>query len=197
MAQPLNQHKSTISRELARNTGNPKQDCLLAEERSLGSRNAAQIKTDQWHQTVDRLLEQFSPVQIVAQICISHKTIYRHVYASKAAAVTIWKQLRCQKKPKKCYASGYERRGQIIGRMPISERPAYIETRTQVGHWEGGPVIGAAHKQAVVTLLERKSGNAVIDKVHNKTAKLVRNAIIAVLRPLLKTITFDNGRYPP
>jgi len=48
----MNRHKSTISRELTRNTGNrgyrPKQACLLAEARSLGSRNAAQITADQW-----------------------------------------------------------------------------------------------------------------------------------------------------
>ena len=53
----MDRHKSTISREIARNTGNrgyrPKQACLLAEKRSLGSRNAAQITTDQWDQTVD------------------------------------------------------------------------------------------------------------------------------------------------
>ena len=43
----MDRHKSTISRELARNTGlkgyRPKKACLLAEERSLGSRNTTQI----------------------------------------------------------------------------------------------------------------------------------------------------------
>lgn len=66
---------------------------------------------------------------------------------------------------KKRYASGRDRRGQIIGRRPISARPAHIEARTQVGHWEGRTVIGAAHKQAVVTLVERKSGYAVLANV--------------------------------
>ena len=66
IAQLMGRHKSTISRELARNTRlkgyRPKQACLLAEERSLGSRNAAQITTDQWDQTVDCLLEQWNGV---------------------------------------------------------------------------------------------------------------------------------------
>ena len=201
IAKLLNRHKSTISREIGRNTGNrgyrPRQACLLAKGRSLGSRNATQITATDWGKAVDCLLEQWSPVQIAAQVGISHKTIYRHVYADKAAGGSLWEQLRCQKKRKKRYASGRDRRGQIVGRRPISERPAYIETRAQVGHWEGDTVIGAAHKHAVVTLVERKSGYALIAKVQNKTAELVGNAIITKLgplSPLVKTLTFDNGK---
>ncbi|MDH6421770.1 IS30 family transposase [Polynucleobacter sphagniphilus] len=201
IAQLMDRHKSTISRELARNTGNrgyrPRQACLLAQERSLGSRNATQITIAEWGKTVDCLLEKWSPVQIANQVGISHETIYRHVYADKAAGGSLHQQLRCQKKRKKRYASGRERRGQIIGRRPISERPAHIETQAQVGHWEGDTVIGAAHKQAVVTLVERKSGYAVLAKVKNKTSDLVSAAIISKLSPLaplVKTMTFDNGK---
>jgi IS30 family transposase len=169
----------------------------LAEERSLGCRNAAQITADQWDQAVDCLLAQWSPVQIANQVGISHETIYRHVYADKAAGGNLWEQLRCQKKRKKRYASGRDRRGQIVGRRPISERPVHIETRAQVGHWEGDTVIGAAHKQAIITLVERKSGYALITKVSNKTSDLVSAAIInklSPMAPLVKTITFDNGK---
>ena len=58
-------------------------------------------------------------------------------------------------------------------------------------------MIGAAHKQAVVTLVERKSGYAVLAKVKNKTSDLVSSAIINKLSPmtlLVKTTTFDNGK---
>jgi IS30 family transposase len=203
IAQLINRHKSTISRELARNTGlkgyRPKQACLLAEERSLGSRNATQITASDWGKAVDCLLAQWSPVQIANQVGISHETIYRHVYADKAAGGSLYQQLRCQKKRKKRYASGRDRRGQIVGRRPISERPAHIETRSQIGHWEGDTVIGAAPKQAVVTLVERKSGYALIAKVSNKTSDLVSQAILTKLKPLaplVKTLTFDNGKEP-
>jgi IS30 family transposase len=56
IAKLIDRHKSTISREIARNTGNrgyrPKQVCLLAEERSLGSRNATQITASDWGKAV-------------------------------------------------------------------------------------------------------------------------------------------------
>jgi len=45
-------------------------------------------------------------------------------------------------------------------------------------------VIGAHHKQAVVTLVERKSGYALIAKVINKTADLVSATIINELSPM-------------
>jgi IS30 family transposase len=197
----LDRHKSTISRELARNAGlrgyRPKQACLLAEKRSQGSRNATQITATDWGKAVDCLLEQWSPVQIANQVGISHETIYRHVYADKAAGDSLYQQLRCQKKRKKRYASGRDRRGQIVGGRPISERPAHIETRAQVGHLEGDTVIGAHYKQAVGTLVERKSGYALLAKVRNKTSDLVSSAIMAKLMPLaslVKTLTFDNGK---
>jgi len=201
IAKLMDRHKSTISREIARNTGNrgyrPKQACLLAEERSLGSRNATQITATDWGKAVDCLLEQWSPVQTANQVGISHETIYRHVYADKAAGGSLWEQLRCQKKRKKRYANGRDRRGQIIGRRPISERPEHIEARSQIGHWEGDTVIGAAHQQAIVTQVERKSGHSVLAKVKNKTSDLVSSAIITKLNavtPLVKTMTFDNGK---
>ena len=132
IARLMDRHKSTISRELARNTGNrgyrPRQACLLAEERSKGSRNATQITATDWGKTVNCLLETWSQVQIADQVGIGHETIYCHVYADKAAGGSLYQQLRCQKKRKKSYASGRERRGQIIGRRPISERPVHIVT---------------------------------------------------------------------
>ena len=86
---------------------------------------------------------------------------------------------------------------QIPNRRPLSEHPAHIEARKQVGRWEGDTVIGANHKQAIVTVVERKSGYAVIAKVENKTADLVGAAIVDRLKPFgekVKTLTFDNGK---
>ncbi len=58
-------------------------------------------------------------------------------------------------------------------------------------------MIGASHKQAIVTLVERKSGFAVLAHVTRKTADLVSQAIITNLTPLaqrVRTVTYDNGK---
>lgn len=201
IANCLGRHKSTISRELSRNTGclsyRPKQACEMAAKRARNSRNATVLAP--WVMPLARhmLGLQWSPVQIADKLPISHEALYLRIYADKAQGGHLYKSLRCQKKNRKRYGSGHHKRGQIIGRRPIEDRPAHVEHRKQIGHWEADTVIGVNHQQAIVTLVERKSGYAVIAKVKNKTAKLVSKAIIKQLLPLaakVKTITYDNGK---
>ena len=128
---------------------------------------------------------------------MSHETIYRHVYADKAMGGDLYKSLRCQRKRRKRYAGGRDRRGKILGRRPICERPRHVEEHRQIGHWEGDTLIGKRHKHAIVSLVERKSGYAVLAKVEKKTADLVSAAIIKRLKPIsnrVQTLTYDNGK---
>ena len=201
IAKLLDRHKSTISRELSRNTGSrgyrPKQACEMSADRAQHSRNAPTVEPWVREAACALLCIQWSPEQIASQLPISHETVYQHVYADKAQGGTLWKNLRCQKQKRKRYASGRDRRGQIPNRRPLSERPLHIEARRQVGHWECDTVIGASHKGAVVTMVERKSGYAVMAKVEKKTSELVSSAIVDKLQPLaarVKTLTFDNGK---
>ena len=200
IASILGRHKSTISRELKLGTGlcsyRPKQACTLAAKRAKSSRNASQIAPWVLNLATHMLNLQWSPVQIAGKLPISHETLYLRIYADLAHKGQLYKNLRCQKKRRKRYGTGYKRRGQIMGRRSIEERPAHIENRSQIGHWEADTVIGVNHKQAIVTLVERKSGYAVIAKVQNKTAKLVSKAIVKLLEPFkakVKTLTYDNG----
>ena len=201
IANNLKRNKSTISRELSHNCGQrgyrPKQACEMAAQRAEGSRNAKTIAPWVMEQAEQYLKLQWSPEQVAGKLPISHETVYQHVYADKKQGGTLWKNLRCQKKRKKRYASGRDRRGEIRNRRPLSERPQHVQERKQIGHWEGDTVIGANHKYAIVTLVERKSGYAVIKKVSNKTSELVSTAIIELLKPIqakVKTLTFDNGK---
>ena len=123
--------------------------------------------------------------------------MYQHVNADKAQGGALWWYLPCQKQKRKRYAGGRERRGQIPNRRPLSERPLHIEARRQVGHWAYDTVIGASHKGTVVTMVERKSGYAVLVKVVNKTSELVSSAIVSNLKAFsvrVKTLTYDNGK---
>ena len=191
IAKLLNRHKSTISRELSRNTGSrgyrPKQACEMSADRAQNSRNANAVAPWVKDEVNAMLRVQWSPEQITGKLPVSHESLYLHVYAGKAHGGTLWKNLRCQKQKRKRYASGRDHRGQILSRRLVSERPAHIEGRKQVGHWKCDTVIGANHKQAIVTVVERKSGYTVIAKVSNKTSDLPAAAIRAQEAP--------NGKY--
>ena len=89
IAQILGRHKSTIGREVLRNSGlrgyRPRQADILCQQRAQASRNACQIDQRTRTLVTERLNLQWSPEQIAASLPISHETIYRHVYADKAA----------------------------------------------------------------------------------------------------------------
>ena len=89
------------------------------------------------------------------------------------------------------------RRGIIPNRQSIEQRPAIVETRSRIGDWEADTIIGKNHRQAIVSLVERKTGFMLIRKVERKTAQAVGHAITELLKPHRKkviTITSDNGR---
>lgn len=197
----LGRHRSTISRDLERGRGQrgyrAEQACRKGTERAQHSRNARRVDPKVWAKVDFYLGVQWNPEQIVSELEVSHESVYLNVYADKAAGGDLHRQLRSQKPRRKRHLRGHDRRGQIPNRRTISERPAYVEQRKQVGYWEGDTVIDTAHKQAIVTLVERKSGFAVLANVTHKTTDLVGQAIEAKLKPLrsrVKTLTVDNGK---
>jgi len=201
IAEIIGRHKSTVGRELTRNVGikgyRPKQAQRLAELRGRNSRNARRVNASEWSLAKTFLMDKLSPEQVSSQVCISHETIYLKIYEDKRSGGSLWQHLRCQKNRRKRYGSGRDRRGQIIGRRPISERPRRVESRRQIGHWELDTIIGKGQKQAIVSMVERKSGYAVLAKVLRKTADRVSTAIITSLKPIaamVETLTYDNGK---
>lgn len=118
IASILGRHKSTVSRELKLGTGlcnyRPKQACALASKRAHNSRNATQIAPWVMNLASHMLNLQWSPVQIAGKLPISHETLYLRIYADQAHKGQLYKNLRCQKKRRKRYGKGYERRGQIV-----------------------------------------------------------------------------------
>ena len=76
--------------------------------------------------------------------------------------------------------------------VQLSSRP-----RSRIGDWEADTAIGKNHKQVIVSIVERKTGFTLIHKVGRKTAQVVSQAMIALLKPYRKkihTITLDNER---
>lgn len=204
IARVVGVNKSTISRELSRNTGlrsyRPKQAQRFAMERRQ-AKAKPRISQEEW-QRIEALLHQgWSPDQVGCRLelegrrKVSHERIYQHIYADKHDGGDLYTLLRCQKQRKKRYGSN-DRRGKIPNRTGIEMRPAIVDEKGRLGDWEGDTIIGKGHKGAVVSLIERKSQFIRLAKVERKTAKLVADAEIRLLSPIrekVHTITKDNG----
>jgi IS30 family transposase len=99
------------------------------------------------------------------------------------------------KKRRKRYNSK-DSRGVLRGKRHISERPAEVELRQEPGHWEGDTVIGVDKRFSILTLVERRSGFAIIKKLRARTT-IEDNAAafqaISEHRRMFRTITFDSG----
>jgi len=204
IAKLIGVHKSTISRELRRNRGQRGYRPKQAHQKALGRRKKSKprIQEKTWSQIESKLQEEWSPEQISGWlkrnkgIQVSHERIYQYILADKQAGGNLYKHLRCQKKRRKRYGS-YDRRGKIPNQKSIDERPEIVEQRERIGDWEVDTIIGKGHRQAIVTLTERKSRFALLRKVERRKARLVGDAVIDLLKPVshdLHTITGDNGK---
>lgn len=81
--------------------------------------------------------------------------------------------------------------------ISIEQRPAIVEARRRFGNWKLDTLIGKNHRQALVTLVERKSCLTLIAKVIRKTTDDVSHSIEQLLTPpasWVHTLTADNGR---
>ena len=205
IAAAIGVNKSTISRELKRNSGKrgyrPKQAQQKAVERRQ-DKSPPRIAEATWNKVRLYLKDDWSPEQISGtmklkeRISISHEWIYQFIIKDKQTGGNLYTHLRCKSKRRKRYGS-HERRGILKNRRSIEERPAIVETKERIGDWEADTIIGKAHKGAIVSLTERKTKICLIYKVERKTADLVSKAMSKLLLPLkdiVYTITSDNGK---
>ena len=204
IAETIGVHKSTISREVRRNRGQrgyrPKQAHYKSIKRRSWDRR--RIKPQAWTWIGEKIRQDWSPEQITLwmkkyrKVSVSHEWIYQYIYVDKRAGGDLHKHLRCQKKRRKRYGSN-DRRGNLVDRVSIEQRPDVVDERNRLGDWEADTVIGKKSPYALVTLVERKSRFTLVKKINRRTAEATRNAVVQLLEPYyLKTltITFDNGR---
>jgi len=204
IAECLGVHKSTISRELRRNKGQRGYRPKQAHQKALSRRNhvRTRLMPETWAVIEAKIRQEWSPEQISGwlkrnlAIQVSHEWIYQYILADKHADGTLYRHLRCQKKRRKRYGS-YDRRGKLPNRVSIEKRPAVVDQRQRIGDWEVDTIVGKGHRQAIVSLTERKSRLVLLRKVERRTADQVSDAVIDLLQPIaerLHTITGDNGK---
>ena len=198
---------STVSRELWRNLGQrgyrAAQAHGMARRRALAAHRRRRITARQWRAVAALLRQDWSPAQIADRaefedtLAVSHESIYQFIYADKTGGGDLWRYLRCQRLYRKRYGSGRERRGQIRGRIGIEHRPAAVERRDRIGHWEADTVHGRRRQGGVLTLVERYSRFTRLAKLLRINSATVRAGARRRLGPLadrVETVTVDNGR---
>jgi transposase, IS30 family len=204
IAETVGVHKATISRELGRNTGQRGYRPRQAEQFSQARRKKGQprIEASTWQVVAEKLQQDWSPEQISGWLLrnkavhISPEWIYQFVYANYRAGGQLYQHLRSQKKRRK-RLHGQDRRGQLMGRRSIEERPAVVAERSRIGDWEVDTILGKQHQKAIVTLTERRSRFALLGKVSKRSAEQVRETLVQLMHPFLdklETMTGDNGK---
>ena len=207
IARIMGRHPTTISRELIRNCCPydkgyrhvRAQD--ISDLRRKRSRRKSHLSDQHWQLIEELIKADYSPEQISGTLRrdgvlrVSHETIYKHVWRDKRRGGTLYRHLRQRPKYRKRYGTN-EKRGKVAGKRHISERPAAVEHRRELGHWEMDTVAGIGSKHCILTLVERTTGCVLIGKLRNHTAADLNERLLQIIDSsphLFKTITADNG----
>lgn len=213
-ARRLGRAVSTIGRELKRNSEQGVYAAIRAQSKAWGrAEKSAHSKQPLKNAKVygyvtERLRDGWSPDQIAGRMELEHpddpswritdETIYRWVYDPNQAEQRWWEYLRRKQKKRRKRNGRGVRRSRIPDRISIRERPAAVNDRREVGHWEGDTLEGKGHRDGLHTEVERLSRFLVARKVGAITSPAtlaVQHQIFAELPPQLRrSTTLDNGR---
>jgi len=210
IAKKMKRSKSSISRELRRNTDARYKIYLpdTAQMKMQTRRQEAKIRfksvsTDTIEEIKQRLEEYHSPEQLAGRMKqegaahVSYETIYQMIYADHEG-LGIYKQYLRQRQKQRRRKGVKQNRGRIPGRVGIEHRPVIADLKTEIGHWESDTVIGSNHAGIVVTHVDKASKYLLAGLAKNKTVQEVNQVTIELFKDvtlgLRKTMTFDNGR---
>lgn len=196
---------STISREFKRNRGKkgyrPEQAERLAESRRW--RGGRPVLTVEMASEIESgLREKMTPAiisnraRLEGRRMISHERIYRYVFDDAARGGHLWRLLPRAKRKRWRRLPSRERRGRILNRRMIDERPGEVDARCRIGDWEGDLVQGS--RGHLSCLVERLSLYTLLGKVGSKREAAVRRrmkkSLMAVPEDRRITLTLDNGK---
>ena len=216
IANSIGRNKSTVSRELMRNTVNGIYSAISAQEayeqRRKNCRPKKKLSDPLIFNTVrEKFLDhQWSPEQIAERIklecvsfSISYTTIYRGIYLGLFDTAEernshghrgARRKLRHRGKTRHTRDHN-ETRGKIVVSNDLSERPAEANDRSRIGDWEGDTVAGKKSGPCLVTLADRMSRFLLSRKAEKKNSIYVRDTMIQCLQGQpLHSITPDRGK---
>ena len=220
IARRLGRAPSTISREVARNSGRSGYRAFSAGRRAAASassrRDGKRRLTAEDHlraYVLARLQKRWSPEEIVKRLReeypadmamrISHEAIYQYIYvlprgSLKQTLIKALRQERRYRRKKGGRRESEETRGKIADMLSIEERPQEVAERTIPGHWEGDLIMGRYKRSAMGTLVERTTRKTILVPLQAKDAESVRKAYARELqllpKEMAKTLTYDQGK---
>jgi IS30 family transposase len=182
IARKLGRHRSTIGREIERNSdlvhsatdtvcayyaGRAQKRAEVRTRRPKVAKLRSNVNPELHVHVQTKLTARWSPEQISKhlpedfpdrpEMRVSPETIYQAIYVQGRGALrrelaVCLRTGRAVRRPKK---RSDTRRGRIPGMINISERPAEVEDRSIPGHWEGDLILGKDNASAIGTLVER------------------------------------------
>ncbi len=208
IARQLGRDRTTVWREVRRNSGKRGYRHAQAQRRAETRRSAAssvprKMTPEPVALVEGRLARGWSPEQVSGRLRLEGHPVAgrqwtcRHVHADRRAGGGLWRHLRRRGKRPNRRGGAHAGRGHIPGRVDISERPAVVEAKARVGDWEADTIVGAGHSGAVVSLVDRATKYTLLRRVDRKTAAAVGAAMTGLPGPhrgAVHTVTADNGK---
>lgn len=206
----LAKSSSAISRELKNNSYKDGSynarhaDNLSRQRRKAGKRQTKKLlKNKKLLRAVLRILKKKkSPEQIagrrkrLGKNYVVHQTLYSYIYEEQPELGKYLRRKRNRYRRRHGTAAREKAREEAKKRR-IDSRPAIVELRTEMGHWEGDTIRGKEKTTAIATHVERVSGYAIADKLEHTTAELLKkktiNSFKRIPKEKKKTETLDNG----
>ena len=179
IAARLGRSVSTVSREVRRNTASAgyraHQADRMADARTRRPRPGKLASTEALRERVEQGLKaKWSPQQISARLWVdfpddptmhvSHETIYTSLFVQAKGGLPgeLTVHLRTRRVRRKAQRRVFVGPRRIADMRPLHARPAEIEGRLVIGHWEGDLIVGRKGLSHIRTLVERHSRYVVL-----------------------------------
>lgn len=210
MAERIGKDRSTISREAKRNRD--KYDryhgahahALCRQRRTAGRRTTKKLVQDVRlrRAVLDRLRRKDSPEQVagkrrrLGKEYVVHETIYQYLSTERPDLLCLLRQ-RKGKYRRRHGTRQREKEREWAKKSWITERPAIINNRCELGHFEGDTIKGKASSGSIGTHVERVSGYGLAHLMHEVSAKRMHEQTVEQFHkiPAGKRLseTDDNG----
>jgi IS30 family transposase len=202
IARLMNRHRSTIYRELERNSDawgyRAERANWLAKRRRRSCHRPLKLRDLDLRLYVnDRLRQAWSPDQIAGRMRVEFRQ--RCAWRISAQTIYTWIKRSCGRGGRWLRLANRQVKDleKREGYVSIRGRPPVINQRRRFGDWEGDTIQGKRRHSGLVTLVERKSGLLRIGKINNlrsSTTMCVAERCLAKLpASLRRSVTFDNG----